>query len=283
MRGLISGFVRSPTGGGLVQSGQLAWPLLAPDGSAGAPSYSFKDDPDTGWYRGTSGGWTNFAVLAVGGNGVFGCNASLAEFNVTPRPSGNNTIDFGQSGRSWDDGYLNRILAGDGAAGTPSLTFQSDTDTGLFLAGAANPRIVAAGATVLNMTSAVVDFYKQPRPNAIDTLDNGSDTLRWKRIFASGVVHEFGEHNGNYTVDVADFAIRENSAGAFTHTLPSGPPNGTTYIFWANGDSALTIAAGTGDTIGGAANHTVQLNTATLVIYDKANLDWRYIDLGSAG
>jgi len=40
-----------------VAAAGVSFPLLAPDGTVGAPSYSFTNDPDTGFYRTSSGAW----------------------------------------------------------------------------------------------------------------------------------------------------------------------------------------------------------------------------------
>jgi hypothetical protein len=59
----MSGGYSHPSPGGFLKSPGVSWPLLAPDGAVGAPSYSFLSDPDTGFYWGSA----NQIRVAVGG------------------------------------------------------------------------------------------------------------------------------------------------------------------------------------------------------------------------
>jgi hypothetical protein len=47
-------------------------------------------------------------------------------------PSTNNTHDLGLTTAAWRDGFINRLIAANGSAAAPSLTFASDTGTGIF-------------------------------------------------------------------------------------------------------------------------------------------------------
>ncbi len=69
-----------------------SFPLLAPDGSAGSPSYSFTDN-DTGIY-GLGG---DFIGFSTGGSSRFSINNSLSIFNNELRVNSGNDVQFGGS------------------------------------------------------------------------------------------------------------------------------------------------------------------------------------------
>ena len=81
----------------------VSFPLLAPDGTAGAPSYSFSSDTDTGIYRTT----TNSIGFSAGSNNVV-------------------TIDT--TGLSMANGT---VIFADEIASTPSYSFVNDPNTGM--------------------------------------------------------------------------------------------------------------------------------------------------------
>lgn len=94
-------------------------PFQGPLGSQGTPTYSFETDPNTGIY----GSGTDGIVFTTGG---------------TARGVMTTTI-FDVSG--W------QIQHGDGSAGTPNLSFLSDTDTGFYRDTANQIAIALAGVT----------------------------------------------------------------------------------------------------------------------------------------
>jgi len=254
----------------------ISWPLLADDGSKTAPSYSFASDPNSGMYLAAA----DTLAFAAGGGIVFVCDSSLRSYRAI-RPNGNKTIDLGVSAAVWRYGYIDTLLAGYGSVSAPAIAFASDTDTGVYGA-AAQIMFAIGGSQVLKATASRFDFAIRIQPTSNEGANCGSDGNRWKTIYASGVVNDYATQNGDYTVTATDRYIRENSAGSFTHTLPAAPPNGTTYTFIADGDGALTVAAGGSDTIGGGASISVALNTAMTVVYDATAADWHYITHGAA-
>lgn len=103
-RGNITGAAWAPT-----------VPLHPPDGSAGAPAYSFVNDSNTGIYRVST---DNFAATA-GGNVV----------------------------QQWFmNGADPQAAFADGTGSAPSITFGSDTDTGMYRGGANNLNLTAGGS-----------------------------------------------------------------------------------------------------------------------------------------
>lgn len=95
-------------------------PILAPDGAASAPAYSFSSDTDTGIYRPAS----NQLALVTGGT------ARLTMDNIFVTSSlainaGTNAIIGGQAG-------FESYLAGTGSASAPSYSFGADSTSGIY-------------------------------------------------------------------------------------------------------------------------------------------------------
>jgi len=94
-------------------------PIYNQDGTVGAPSYSFDSDSDTGWYRRGSGD------IALSLNGIQSVVLSTVQAS-----------------------FSTPIFAPDGSVGNPSISFNNDTDTGIFRSGANDLRVVAGGILV---------------------------------------------------------------------------------------------------------------------------------------
>lgn len=101
---------------GIVPSGSMSFPLLAPDGSVGVPSYSWANDTGMGFYRFSAG---NMA-FAVSGAAVFRFNSS----GVLPATDLGATS--GTSARRWSVSYH-----GAGSAAAPSVSVGT-SNTGLW-------------------------------------------------------------------------------------------------------------------------------------------------------
>lgn len=95
------------------------------DGTIGAPSYSFVNDPDTGFYR-------------VGANEIGIVSGGAVAVDITN----------------------SRVLFPDGVVGTPGLTFNSDPDTGMYRAGSNNLRFGTGGVKALEIDSNQDLYYK---------------------------------------------------------------------------------------------------------------------------
>jgi len=109
-----------------------SFPLLAPDGTVGAPSYSFSGDTDSGIYR-VGGGMIGFAT-----NGNLQMTVGLS------------SVDFTTPARS-------TII---GSATTPRFSFVGDTNTGMYSAGADQCTLVAGGGGggFINITTSNTEF-----------------------------------------------------------------------------------------------------------------------------
>lgn len=99
--------------------------VRGPDGSAAAPTYSFNGDTDTGMFLPGAG----VLGLSAGGSSVLSVASSLVS---SAQP----------------------VSIPDGLVGAPSLTFTSDTDTGVFRSGADTLQLVGGGAPGLTLTLA---------------------------------------------------------------------------------------------------------------------------------
>lgn len=94
-----------------------AFPLLAPDGSAAAPSYSFSNDPDCGMYR-------------VGTNAIgFSTGGAVAL-----------TLDSSQN-----VSFANIISGPAGSTSNPTYTFTADPNTGFYNNGSDSLALVTGG------------------------------------------------------------------------------------------------------------------------------------------
>ena len=159
--------------------GQPSFPLLAPNGTAGAPSYSFSNDTDAGMFLvgasdlGFSVGGTQTASVTANGlevdsgalitqAGAVGAPAiqptgdtntgiyfSAAD-TVDVSAGGSNILSIGTASVT----AAQPILAADGAVGGPGYGFSSDVDTGIFLNAVANPVVAVAGSPLMSFTAA---------------------------------------------------------------------------------------------------------------------------------
>jgi hypothetical protein len=102
----------------------VAYPVRVSDGSAGTPSLSFNDDTNTGFYRFSSD------VLSVTTGGTLRASFTTTSFaSAVP------------------------IRAPDGAVGTPSISFNTDTDTGIYLFGSNQIGFATAGTDRVAITT----------------------------------------------------------------------------------------------------------------------------------
>ena len=109
---------------------QLALPIYAPNGSTGAPSYTFSSDIDTGIFTGGSG-------------------------RIDLSSNGTNTVTFDST--SMTATILTRVA--DGAVGTPAYSFINDTDSGIYLDGTGAVRVAIGGNIGLSIASTANTFY----------------------------------------------------------------------------------------------------------------------------
>jgi len=149
----------------------VTFPLLAPDGTAGAPSYSFTTDGGTGMYYDLGVGALAFSD---GGNNILfldGSNQQILAFDdgtsTNPVYSFNSNTDVGMflsdsvNISMVSDGTLvalfstdqggPQIRAADGTLGIPSYAYANEFNTGMFLSTAGVNTLVATGTAVANV------------------------------------------------------------------------------------------------------------------------------------
>jgi hypothetical protein len=162
-------------------TGPHSWalPLLGPNGSVGAPAYSFTNDPDSGLYRFGS----NILGFAAGGSATLLLNpfGLYAVDGTAPSPvysfnsdqdtgmwgGGDNTLRFSTGGviTFYMDSTNNRVisyysmqLVPTGSATAPSYTWTGDTDTGLYNATANTIGLTTGGVVRLGISTVVASF-----------------------------------------------------------------------------------------------------------------------------
>ncbi len=136
--------------------------LLAPDGSVGAPAYSFTSDPDTGMYRPSA----NVLSLVAGGVqalqltstqllSIQDGTAAAPAYSFFNDPdcglyrSGANNINFATAGVRILNMDANGVYFNNGTVSLPTISFFSDQNTGIFWQGADDMRLVAGGVSQL--------------------------------------------------------------------------------------------------------------------------------------
>lgn len=187
------------------------FPLLAPNGSAAAPSYSFSSDSDTGMW------------LGGGPEIIFSVNAgnilSITSGGIKPIGGGGSKYS-GQPTEQWSTVYSNFMLGSDGSAAAPTFAFIGDTDTGMWRGGS-NTLIFTAGAS--NVFAVVAGAILATGSG----ISCGHSTQAWSNTYTLGLL----------STGTSPLAI-STPAGASTGniTVTSGNASSTT-----SGDIALTV------------------------------------------
>lgn len=122
--------------------------LLAAEGSVSAPSYAFISDPDTGFFHSTA----NELRLATGG-------VLSTLFTAAGISTGTVQID-------------------NGAVGTPSLTFQTDTDTGLYRLTTNKMALATNGTAALTIDASQQIGIGQTTPVSIFDVESTTGEVR---------------------------------------------------------------------------------------------------------
>jgi hypothetical protein len=141
---ILSGSVVDIATGDLTLTG--SGQILPTDGSVGAPTHSFADDPSTGMYSGGDG----IVRLTASGFDSIGVSNTGIRFNV--RASQLLLID--------DTAFqpTRPIRASAGLAASPAYSFLADAATGLFLASVGTLAFAASGIDTVHVSSGGVDI-----------------------------------------------------------------------------------------------------------------------------
>ena len=186
--------------------------FVAGSGSAGAPSYTFNGDSDTGIWSNTPG---NIVFSNNGGTGLVIAPSQITSYdNIVP--NGSNAISLGASGNAWKDVYASGTGAFDHVI-VNSNGFVINSGLGYNLGGIASPGVqtltvggqnlntvnIFNGATIgmtlisngnvgigtVNPTSFKLQVDGSVGPSSTNAYDLGSPSLSWRNIYASGTVY----------------------------------------------------------------------------------------------
>jgi hypothetical protein len=239
--------------------------LRIEDGTAATPGLHFTSDQDTGLYRST----TNTLDFAAGGERIMFVDTNTINISTT---ASSNSIQF----RTRNDGFVDygmlnatnglaitrynstggfvdtALIIGkpegdegvefrDGSAATPSISFQNDTDTGIFRPTTNTLAITVGGATAATF-----------RANGL-TLPAGSGTntaLRFGDMSAaSGIVNPFGNEMSFYSGGAIPLYLSSSRLLASKTTAAAATPNISfqgdldTGIY-SPGDNLIAISTG---------------------------------------
>ncbi len=128
------------------------------DGTAAAPTYSFYNDATLGIYRVGA----NTLGISVAGTG------RLQITNQAFAPIANGGMRLGGGSLMFGDSYLQRVLVDDGLVATPAITFNGDTDLGLYRPAADTLGLAARSILAENSTDAA-DLLTLTRTPGVDT------------------------------------------------------------------------------------------------------------------
>jgi hypothetical protein len=143
--------------------------ILVGDGLFGTPSITFESTTDMGLFRSSS---TQIGISTGGFGRLKVNNNELKAFNTT--------YNLGASSEGFNDGYIARILAGLGSAASPSITFESKSDTGFYQSG--NDLFFTCGGVAQWRTC---ELNLRPINDSVYGL--GSDTNRWLDVFTDNI------------------------------------------------------------------------------------------------
>lgn len=138
----------------------VVYPLLAPDGTVGAPSYSFASDPDTGFYSTSSG------VIGYSANGT-------------------NSISFGASSLSVSGGTV--VIGASAIQGTLKLFDGAGASKGLLIRNSAGTGPAPVRSLIINSASFTGDItWTLANASGAPVLDSATQTLTGKTIATTG-------------------------------------------------------------------------------------------------
>jgi hypothetical protein len=254
----------------------LTVPTLAPDGTASDPSLSFSADPDTGLYRGgadqigaATGGaqrWLlsntgmSLTVPVLAADGTAG--APALSFSADPdtgflHPAAD---QIGASTGGMQRWLLSTsaltltlpLLAADGTAGAPALSFSADPDTGLYRIAADTLGLATGGVAGLRLDASrrvIVGGASQPIAGLESALqvqgttgqtafaalsrysaDNGAPHLLFAKSRGASVGTNTVLQGGDNLGDIQFYGVSDTSAhvlgAGITATVEANPASG---------------------------------------------------------
>lgn len=258
----------------------ISLPVLASAGSVSDPSYSFSGDPNTGIYsnagdsvRFTAGG-VDVAQISSGGAYFLDGTAAapsisfLTDTNTGVYSASADTIGFTTAGTRrgyWNSTELrvesSRVSVNDGSAGTPSVAFGNDTDTGLFIEFGGMSVTVGGTRALLwdsNRAMRATDGnLTTPSYSFFDDADTGifRSAANTCAVSHGGVAAPIGYRDGargtfpgNLTTDTSHAGRVLQYSGTGGHTLTvttTGVPESMMITVIANNSLTMTPTSGT--------------------------------------
>lgn len=267
----------SMSGTTLSSTATTSFPLLAPNGTAGAPSYSFSGDTNSGMYlRGSD-------VLALGAAGAFvlsiygGANPQVSFLDGSaslPAISSDNDANTGVYWPAADT--LGLVVGGtraftlyggstpqsaftDGSASVPSISFDNDANLGIYRAAADYMTFSANGTFQGGVSTNGLNMKDGSAGSPSYTFDSDPNTGMARGGSDNILLTCGGTTRVSLTTTVADFAVSPRisvavvapgagvlalgngtatTAGAGSQTLPSNP---TGFLVWNLGGSTIKI------------------------------------------
>ncbi len=176
-------------------------------------------------------------------------------------PNTDATIPLGSSSLKWTDVYGGRLLLNDGLVGTPSLTFSSDTNTGLYAVAADQIGVTTGGTLRLTIGSTLISTAQIQAP----TGSTGTTSYAFASDPNTGMFSSAAD-TINFSAGGVD--ALQITASAITTSLPftfNGDLYANAYYFTGDPDTSITNPSDNNTiifTTGGSTRLT--LNTSTL-------------------
>ena len=272
-------------------------PLLLADGSAGAPSYSYTDDPDTGFFRVGSGlvgfsddgteqwriGGTIFQGVGVGGGAgegplLFNRVPSTSLVSVCPRRDDTNTgmgsgaigelslIAAGFEGlRVERVGGVTQVLSIAGAVANPAYSFTGDKDTGFAGLALDQLSLIAGGQEGLRFTELNSGVVQAPAADiAITALAGGAQG-------GAGIMKQ--SYNRITTVATTADSV----------TLPAVFAVNSIITIQNDGANSANVFPASGDDLGAGADTAVALDAGSGITYIAVGANSTWAPFGVSG
>jgi hypothetical protein len=208
------------------------------DGTAANPAYTFASDLDTGIYR---SGVNTISLVTGGVNCMVWDSAHNTYAYGAILPDANNTRTLGTANLGWAS-----ICLANGSAGSPSVTFASDLDTGIYRIGSNNIGMATNGTKILDgsVTSGV-------QLKATATNDSAPAGFYGEYVESTAAAWQSTPTNGNY-FDAGSLALTAGDwdvTGIIEYTGNTGT--------WAAAPTALIgISTTTGNSSAGLTDGT---------------------------
>ena len=240
----------------LIDSDEINWPLLAPDGSISAPSYSFASGTNDGLYA--KNGGIYFAI-----NGVDAFRLVPTASTIYDIATGDIELAVGAAGGSvrvagnikiqWD---ANGAFFWDELRMDTAQQIGWTSASGIEYASDVALRRASAGVLSLAVGSAFIG-------GVANTQDLGASSSRWRDTYTNGLLVGRAAKTTTYVVAAGDSLISADAtSGAFTVNLPAAASHTGRVIYVKKTDSsanAVTVDGNASELVDGALTQQIFL------------------------